>query len=80
MFERIEISVISRSGSTIYLDIFIEEKSRMSSLVIEGVRKGEANTLKEKSISILVIYSQNLLFLMLLIISKNIILIKALII
>ncbi|HNT70345.1 MAG TPA: POTRA domain-containing protein, partial [Bacteroidales bacterium] len=48
MFERIEISVISRSGSTIYLDIFIEEKSRMSSLVIEGVRKGEANTLKEK--------------------------------
>ena len=48
MFERIEISVISRSGSTIYIDIFIEEKSRMSSLVIEGVRKGEANTLKEK--------------------------------
>ncbi len=48
MFERIEISVISRSGSTIYLDIFLEEKSRMSSLVIEGVRKGEANTLKEK--------------------------------
>ena len=48
MFERVEISVISRSGSTIYLDIFLEEKNRMSSLVIEGVKKGEANTLKEK--------------------------------
>ncbi|HHW59356.1 MAG TPA: hypothetical protein GX402_03860, partial [Bacteroidales bacterium] len=48
MFETIEISVVSRAANTIYLDIYIEEKDRVSSFVIEGVKKNEANSLKEK--------------------------------
>lgn len=48
MFGQIQISVTAINGTFVYLDIYLQEKPRLSRFSISGIRKGEANSVQEK--------------------------------
>ena len=48
LFSDIKISATKIENSDIYLDIFLQEQPRISSINFVGVRKGEVSDLKEK--------------------------------
>lgn len=47
LFSDVKISATKVEGENIYLDIMLQERPRISSIVFEGVRKGEKDDLKE---------------------------------
>jgi len=48
LFEDIQISVSQIAGNEIYLNIFIRERPRLSHFSFEGVKKGDADNIREK--------------------------------
>ncbi|HTX89060.1 MAG TPA: POTRA domain-containing protein [Bacteroidales bacterium] len=48
LFEDIRISVSQITGNEIYLNIFIKERPRLSYFSFEGVKKGDADNIREK--------------------------------
>ena len=48
LFENIQINVVKVQGNLIFLDIALEEKPRLSKFNITGVKKSEANTIRDK--------------------------------
>ncbi len=49
LFENIKISVSKINGGVIFLNIYLEEKPRLSKFTFTGLRKSEANSLKDKT-------------------------------
>jgi outer membrane protein insertion porin family len=48
LFENIQINATKVQGDLIFLDIFLEEKPRLSKFNITGVKKSEANSMRDK--------------------------------
>jgi len=48
MFEQVAISVVSAQGSFVYLDIYLQDRPRLSKFSITGVGKSEADNLREE--------------------------------
>ena len=48
LFENIKISATKISGKTIFLDIFLKERPHLSKFTIKGIRKGEADKVREE--------------------------------
>lgn len=48
LFENIKINAAKIEGNLIFLDIYLEEKPRLAKFTFLGLKKGEANTLKDK--------------------------------
>jgi len=47
LFSDVKVSATKIEGENIYLDIFVQERPRISGISFQGVRKGEADDLKE---------------------------------
>jgi len=48
LFSDVKITVTGREGENIWLDIYLQERPRLSSLKFEGIKKSEETDLKEK--------------------------------
>ena len=48
LFENIKITASKISGKTIFLDIFLQERPRLSKFKFTGIRKGEADKVREE--------------------------------
>ncbi len=48
LFENIKISATKIQGHTIFLDIFLQERPRLSKFKFTGIRKGEADKIREE--------------------------------
>jgi len=48
LFENIKISVSKISGKTIFLDIYLQERPHLSKFKFTGIRKGEADKVREE--------------------------------
>jgi outer membrane protein insertion porin family len=48
LFENIKISVSKISDKTIFLDIYLQERPRLSKFKFTGIRKGEADKVREE--------------------------------
>lgn len=48
MFEQVQISVTSVQGNFIYLDIYLQDRPRLSKFSITGINKNEADNIREK--------------------------------
>ncbi|MFZ4412504.1 MAG: outer membrane protein assembly factor BamA [Bacteroidales bacterium] len=48
LFENIKISATKIQGHTIFLDIFLQERPRLSKYKLTGIRKGEADKVREE--------------------------------
>ena len=48
LFENIKISVTKVSGSTVFLDIYLQERPRLSKFKFLGIRKGEADKIRDE--------------------------------
>ncbi len=48
LFENVKISATKIQGRTIFLDIFLQERPRLSKFKFTGIRKGEADNVREE--------------------------------
>ncbi len=48
LFSDVKITVTGREGENVWLDIYLQERPRLSSLKFEGIKKSEETDLKEK--------------------------------
>ncbi len=48
LFEQVQISVTSVQGNFIYLDIYLQDRPRLSKYSIKGISKSEADNIREK--------------------------------
>lgn len=48
LFSDIKFSATKVEGDNVYLDLYLQERSRMSSINFKGIRKGDTDDLKEK--------------------------------
>ncbi len=48
LFENVKISATKLVGKTIFLDIYLQERPRMSKFKFNGIRKGEADKVREE--------------------------------